>query len=249
MFYIYNMFKTMFKSNSTEQSKYFVILQTWYQNPKNPSENNSVGSSPIHSGASPIQTEASQSFISNTPLISNFTSIRTKVEHLIPKGSLANNTPSTSTNLTSPPQEDPTQNYATYWGNDPDITNAVPKAIANNHRITHANGKIKAHAELARQKCDIAGCIGKFCAGLCGNPIGSPKSIAHVTHGQSTSTEVDKRTVPLSGTDFKGKHKIQNGVFYASPHETKGSNNPDITKRINNNLSMQKIIINNEDQS
>jgi len=78
--------------------------------PVNPSENNSVEVTPIHSGASPIQTEAAQSSINNKESfgpVGPFVSIKDKVEHLLPNKSLT-----TNTNSSSPPlQKDATRNY------------------------------------------------------------------------------------------------------------------------------------------
>jgi hypothetical protein len=142
------------------------------------------------------------------------------------------------------------RSYATYSVNPPDSNTKDVQAVNNNPRMITKTGKVIHHKELVRKLCDQPGCIGSFCMGLCGKISSTPKSIAHVTHGQSDPTETDKHTAPISKTDFNGKPKQQNGVFYDKPHDsTNDTQDEKATQRLNTDLEMQQAIKDHENKS
>lgn len=104
------------------------------------------------------------------------------------------------------------------------------------------------HNEVQRQECDVTNCNTKDCPKICGNPT-ARKAVAHITHGQSSPNETDKKTYTVSPTDLDGKNKQQNAVVYDNAHNTSATPEHIIgTTKLNNEPMMKAIIIKYEDK-
>ena len=95
------------------------------------------------------------------------------------------------------------------------------QGLKNNPWFSSKNNKsLFRHTECHRQECDATtDCKNQVCNSLCGNPT-TRKAVAHATHGQSLTTEVDKTTYKVSSTDLNGQNKPQNLVVYDNAHDT-----------------------------
>lgn len=93
------------------------------------------------------------------------------------------------------------------------------------------------HPEIIKSTCSFPGCTSRLCIGLCGKPEGTPKAVAHATHGNVPGSKF------LSKKDFNNHSKLQNAIFYKEPHEVA---NPEIsqegTKILNADQQMLDII-------
>jgi len=121
-----------------------------------------------------------------------------------------------------------------------------PPSLKNNPYIKNKNR----HYELQRKLCDKPGCINNICIGLCGIHK-TTDSIGHGTHGQAPVTETDKKTVPLSTTDFNGQKKQQNAVMYKKPHKPTQTTpeHAQGTQQINSDTNIMTTITQNEDKT
>jgi len=125
---------------------------------------------------------------------------------------------STGTHITIPQTATvPSRGYATitnnyYNPNDYNPQVADPLAIANNPPMVIQDGLFQ-HPEIRKNICNLPGCNGIICIGLCGNPIGS-KAIGHFTHGYPTIRAGQGTVVNLdANTDAKGLPDPQNAVM------------------------------------
>ena len=123
--------------------------------------------------------------------------------------------------------------------NEPDPNTTDSQALHNNPLIQ----KSFMHDEIHRAECDAdTKCKEQWCSNLCGSPK-NREAIGHATHGQAPAHETDKTTVTASQTDFSGKNKKQNIVFYDNPHPvTNTPENPLGTSMINNDANIKNII-------
>lgn len=125
--------------------------------------------------------------------------------------------------------------YSTRSVNKPESTSQDKQALYNNPPV---GPQKKRHYEIHRVVCNMPGCSGKLCIGLCNNTEVERKAIAHGIHGTAPAHETDKKTVPISSNDFNGNKK---------PHDSKPTQeHVQGTNQINTDPQIMKIIDQNE---
>jgi hypothetical protein len=112
----------------------------------------------------------------------------------------------------------PSRGYATVTNNAWDPNTLDPQAPVNNPAIILANGYVIHHNEIRRNCCDLPGCTGVICVGLCGNLKGS-KAVGHLTHGYPNIPVTQGQVVNLDANDdTKKSQEPQNAVMYNKAH-------------------------------
>jgi hypothetical protein len=160
-------------------------------------------------------------------------------------GGLLHRYPASGTSLNIQPKlnQQHTRGYATYSGNERDKKDFSPEAIANNPLLNKGKKTIT-HREVHRCRCMLPDCDSKICKQVC-DVLKDRKAVGHASHGKPPE---GKTTVTVSQTDFQGKPKPQNVVFYDKAHDTiQTPEDPVMTQKINTDPHIQAAIKTHED--